>query len=324
MKAYIAFVFFLLVAGCNAKKDENVTKLETDSAMQTYCIGHSLIDLPDGYALRSGASGIFTPAQDAVESATIDLLVKPVADQATFVAIVKARHAELAAVQHGETDKLMLSQEIGNGGMLYRVREIDDAYQSEVHWLLADQYVSATIHSYKNQFKEAELLLLAFMGNIIAQPSTPNASSAFCLSGVAVSGKYRKESASLHFKSAKTPNIAFSVDVDAFSPDDGESLLQRVGGPNSLLRKFKAKESVLRKGELKIAGMRAQEWGASIMLGEEEDEKEVGFTLETMRPVPSSAAPKIHLEMTVKGDAAHDEHGATALWDSVTKTIRPR
>jgi hypothetical protein len=323
MKALIFFTVILL-PGCDVRKTDHIVALKMDPARQTHCIGHNLIDLPAGYALRSGAAGLFTPAQDAVESARIDLLVKPVADQTAFAVLVKSRHAELAAVQRGETDKLMLSQEIPNGGTLYRVREIDDAYQSELHWFLAGQYLIATIHSYKNQFKEAELLLLAFVANIASQPSPTEASAGFCLSGLVVGGTYRKESVTLHFKSTRTPDIAFSLDVDTFTPDDTESLLQRVGGPNSLLKKFQMKESVLRKGELKVAGMRAQEWGAFVMLGEEGNDKQLGFTLETMRPVPSSSSPKIHVEMSAKGGAARDERGAMAVWDSVTRTIRPR
>jgi hypothetical protein len=320
----VALIFILLVAGCDARKNDTVPNLKMNSPMKTQCIGHSLIDLPDGYALKSGAMAMFTPAQDAVESATIDLVVKPVADQAEFVALVKGRHTELAAVQHGDTDKLTLAQEITGGGMLYRVQEIDDAYQSEVHWLLADQHLSATIHSYKNQVKEAELLLLAFMKNITYLSSPTDVSAAFCFSQLAVGGKYRKESATLHFKSTQTPDIAFSVDVDTFRPDEAESLLQRVGGPNSLLRKFQVNESVLRKGEVTVAGMRAQEWGAAVLLGEDGDQKQLAFTLETMRPFPSPAAPQIHLEMEVKGSRAGDQSGAVALWNSVVKTIRQR
>lgn len=63
--------------------------------------------------------------------------------------------------------------------------------------------------------------------------------------------------------------------------------------------------------------------GASIELGEEK-EKQLGFTLETMRAAPSLTTPKIHFEMTVKGNSAKDEAGMLALWDGVTRTMRPR
>jgi hypothetical protein len=322
MRIFACSVLVLIAAGCDGKKTDDLAHSKMNPVMKTQCIGRSLVDLPDGYTLKTGASAMFTPIQDVVESAKIDLRITPITDKAAFVAQVKARHAELAAAGSGETDRLTLAREISDGGMLYRVREIDDAYQSEIHWLLRDQYLVATIHSYKNQMNEAEELLYSLMKNIAYQDEPTAASKAFCFSRVAVGGNYRAEAASLRFKNALRPDISFSVDVDTFRRDDTETLLQRVGGPNSLLRKFKAKESVLRKGELEVAGMRAQEWGASIMLGEDEDEKKLGLTLETMRSVPSPSAPKIHLEMDVSGRSAPDEKGALLLWDSVVRTIR--
>ncbi|MTV41518.1 T6SS immunity protein Tli4 family protein [Duganella radicis] len=305
------------------EKNDHITHLKTNSVMKTQCIGHSLVDLPDGYSLKSGASAAFTPLQDVVESARIDVRVKPAQSKSAFVAAVKARQAELADAGHGDTDKLTLTREMPDGAVLYRVNEIADAHQSEIHWLLRDQYLTATIHSYKNQAPQAEELLFALMKNIALQQAPNDMAESFCFSGLSVSGKYRAESATLRFRNIASPDVAFSIDVNTFRPDDAESLLQRVGGSGSLLRKFQAGESVLRKGELTVAGMQAQEWGASIKLGEEE-EKQLDFTLETMRPVPSPAAPKIHFEMTVKGDSAKDESQALALWDRVTRTIRPR
>lgn len=323
MKLLVSIFFCLLVVGCDARKNDPVTHIKTNSVMKTHCIGRSLVDLPDGYGLKSGASAAFTPLQDAVESARIDVRVKPVEGRNAFATALKARQAELADAGHGDTDKLTLTRELPDGAVLYRVNEIADAYQSEVHWLLRDQYLVATIHSYKNQAPQAEELLFALMKNIAPQETQSDAPGAFCFSGLSVSGAYRAESATLRFKNSASPDITFAVDVDTFRPDDPEQLLQRVGGPGSLLRKFDARESVLRKGELKVSGMKAQEWGASIELGEEK-EKQLGFTLETMRAVPSLTAPKIHFEMTVKGNSAKDEAGMLALWDGVTRTIRPR
>ncbi|NYE59793.1 hypothetical protein FHW58_000945 [Duganella sp. 1224] len=323
MKFFVSVFFFLLVVGCDARKNAPVTHIKTNSVMKTQCIGRSLVDLPDGYGLKSGASAAFTPQQVAVESARIDVRVKPIENQTAFVAAIKTRQAELADASHGETDKLTLTRELPDGAVLYRVNEIADAYQSEIHWLLRDQYLVATIHSYKNQAPQAEELLFALMKNIAPQETPNDAPGSFCFSGLSVSGSYRAESATLRFKNPASPDIVFAVDVDTFRPDDAESLLQRVGGPDSLLRKFEARESVLRKGELTVSGMKAQEWGASVELGEEK-EKQLGFTLETMRAAPSPAAPKIHFEMTVKGNSAKDEAGMLALWDSVTRTIRPR
>ncbi|MTV40024.1 T6SS immunity protein Tli4 family protein [Duganella radicis] len=255
--------------------------------------------------------------------ASIDLIVEEKTSQTAFAKRVKERQAALAEVNHGNMDKLVLSQETGDGGMLFRVNEIDDAYKSEVHWLLHDRYLIARIDSYNNQVKSAEALLLEFKRNVEYVQSPSDLPGTFCLGDVAVKGRYRSESASLGYRSTAS-EITFALDFDTFRKDDTESLLQRVGGKDSLLRKFQAKEKVLRKSEHTVAGMRAQEWGASVVLGEDGGEKQVSFALETMRPVPSVAAPKIHLEMDAKGSGTQDEKGLLALWDSVTRTIRMR
>ncbi|MYM66910.1 hypothetical protein GTP45_08725 [Pseudoduganella sp. FT55W] len=322
MKQTILLVFILLVAGCDATKKTS-EKLKMTSAMNTHCVGHSLIDLPDGYASSPGALGIFVPIQDRVTDASIDLVVEEKTNQAAFAKLVKERQVALAGVDHGNMDKLVLSQETGDGGMLFRVNEIDDAYKSEVHWLLHDRHLVARIDSYNNQVKSAEALLLEFKSNVEYMRSAKELPGAFCLGEIAVKGRYRSESASLGYRS-NASKISFALDFDTFRKDDTESLLQRVGGKDSLLRKFQAKEKVLRKKELTVAGMRAQEWGASVLLGDDDSEKQASFALETMRPVPSVSAPKIHLEMNAQGSDAQDEEGLITLWDNVTKTIRMR
>lgn len=261
MKLFVGIFVCLLAVGCDARKNDPVTYIKKNSVMKTQCIGRSLVDLPDGYGLKSGASAAFTPLQDVVESGRIDVRVKPMESQTGFVAALKARQAELADASHGDTDKLTLTRELPDGAVLYRVNEIADAHQSEVHWLLRDQYLIATIHSYKNQAPQAEELLFALMKNIAPQETPNDAPGSFCFSGLSLSGKYRAESATLRFKNSVSPDITFAVDIDTFRPDDAEPLLQRVGGPGSLLRKFDAGESVLRKGELTVSGMKAQEWG---------------------------------------------------------------
>jgi hypothetical protein len=323
MKAYTAFVFFLLVAGCNARKDENVTKLKMDSAMQTHCIGHSVVDLPDGYSLKSGAVATFLPDQDAVKDAKIDLLLASGVDAATFEKEVAARHAELIAADGGTTNNLTHIQKLENGGTLFRVRVINDAYKTQIHFMLNDNYLVAKIKSYNNQVLKSEALLIDFVKRIGSANSIESVSD-FCLGDLAVKGQYRSESATLLFADPAVPDIVFSADVNTYVVEPQESLLQRLDGPNSLLKKFDVRESVLRKGERKVANMRAQEWLASVKLGENRDQKQLGFNLETMRPNPSPATPKIHWEMEVTGSQAMDEKGALQLWDSVTGSIRSR
>lgn len=316
-------VVALLAGGCDSKKHEKISIPKVNLAMKTHCIGRSLIDLPKGYVLAGGALGIFTPDQTEVEDASIDLMISPDTTAADFEEKLASRHAELASSGDDTTDKLVLVKKIDGGGTLFRTLEIGDAYDSEIHLLLHRSYMVARISSYHNQAEKAEALALDILFKLEPVPSPANPRpEAFCYGGMGINGKFRSESARLRFVDRERPDITFSVGVDTYAPTRGDTLLQRIDGPNSLLKKFDLRESVLRKGELKVSGMRAQEWLGSFKMGENRDEKELNFHMETMRPIPSPAAPEIHLEMEVKGNSALDEKGAIALWDSVIKTIR--
>jgi len=167
-------------------------------------------------------------------------------------------------------------------------------------------------------------MLLEFLHNVVVPADTNDLRTAFCLGDVVVKGNYRAESSSFNFRSLATADTVFSLDIDTYGKDGTESLHQRMAGTNALLKKFGVKESVLRKSENSIAGMRAQEWAAAIRPGEHGSAQDLQFILETKRPQPSPATPKIYLEMQVVGRSALDETGALALWATVTKSIRPR
>lgn len=319
----ILVVVALLTVGCDAKKNENIAIPKMNLAMKTHCIGRSLIDLPEGYALEGGALGIFRLDQNEIKNASIDLMISPDTTAADFEKQLSARHAELASSGDDTTDKLVLVKKIDGGGTLFRTLAIGDAYDSEIHLLLHHSYLVAKISSYHNQAEKAEALALAMLAKIEPVQSPANRRpDAFCYGGLAINGKFRSESATLHFDNAERPDITFTVGVDTYAPTTSDTLLQRMGGSNSLLKKFDLRESILRKGELKVARMRAQEWLGSFKMGENRDEKELNFYVETMRSTPSPAAPEIHLEMETKGNSALDEKNAMALWDSVIKTIR--
>lgn len=318
MKFILALAFALFMAGCDAEKN-HTTQIKMNGAMKSHCLGHSLIDLPDEYSLKSAVTATFTPDQNLVEDGDIDLLVEPESDKKKFSQRIAERHAELVA-DSGISSKLSQVLDMADDGKLFRVQIIDDAYRSEVHWMLNGTYLIASIKSFKNQVVQAETMLLDFVRNVEQQPDA--GSSSFCLGGVTVKGKYRSELASFHFASAQKPDTSFAVDVNTYEKDDKESLHQRLGGPDSLFKKFNIKESVLRKAEISVAGMRAQEWSSVIRPGEKDSDQDLSFLLETMRPIPSPSTPKIHLEMDVTGPSAHDEKAALAIWDSVVKTMR--
>lgn len=320
MKFILGLALAVLVLGCGHDKNDSIIQTEMNSTLKSHCLGHSIIDLPEEYSLKSGVTASFTPDQNEVEDGNIDLVLKPQTDPAGFKKQVAERHAELAD-DTGMTSKLSQARDLPGGAKLFRVQVIDDAYRSELHWMLNGSYLVATIKSFKNQVAQAETMLLDFSHLVEYRKADGAPPASFYLDGIAVKGKYRSELASFVFASAKAPDISFSVDVNTYEKDDAESLHQRLAGPNALLGKFNIKESVLRKAERNVAGMRAQEWGSVIRPGEKGNDQDLSFLLETIRPVPSAAAPKIHLEMDVTGKSANDQKGALALWDRVVGTI---
>jgi hypothetical protein len=320
---FIVFLAIILLVGCDAGENKLTSQIKINTAMKSHCIGRSLIDLPEDYVLKAGVAATFTPDQHEVEDGNIDLVVMPNVNITGFQQKLAARRAELTD-DAGMTSKLSLIRDLPSSGKLFRVHIIEDAYRSEVHWMLDGTYMIASIKSFKNQVELAETMLLDFVKSVELADRRESSSASFCLAGAVVKGKYRDEFASFHFAPINSSEISFSADVSTYEKDDSETLHQRLGGPNSLMQKFNIKESILRKSEKSIAGMRAEEWVSSIRPGEKGSDRDLSFLLETMRSTPSPAAPKIHLEMDLTGHAARDEVTSLALWDKITRTIRLR
>lgn len=310
----------VLLGGCSNEKNGISVRTKINGAMRSHCLGHTVINLPVAFSSKSGSTASFTPDQNEVEDGNIDLVLKPQTDVAAFKKEVAEGHAELAD-DADMTSKLTQASEIPGGGKLFRIQIIDDAYRSELHWMLNSTYLVATIKSYKNQVAPAEKMLLAFSHLVENQQAVGVPSASFCLDEVIVKGRYRSELASFVFASAQVPDISFSMDANTYEKDDAESMHQRLGAPDALLSKFNIRESVLRKAERNVAGMRAQEWVSVVKPGEKGNDQDLSFLLETIRPVPSAAAPKIHMEMDVTGISANDPKAALALWDRVVGTI---
>lgn len=123
----------------------------------------------------------------------------------------------------------------------------------------------------------------------------------------------------------------FEVDIDTYVPDDRVRLLERMSGPASLLKVFDVGHTVFRSGERTVAGMRAQEWLGLVPTGTDEDGKGFQFTMETLRPLPGEATPRLNvtfetaqpLENGSSTKALISEDEAIQLWDSVIVSLRP-
>jgi hypothetical protein len=327
------YILLALGAGCGQKNEENSKVPTVIKEMQTHCIGRHLVDLPTGFELTDGATSIFKQANAPVDAPTIDVITRASGiTRAEFAKKVKKRRTEIVAAADDTTDILKEMKSIGDNATLFRILQIGDAYISELHILKGDRYLSMTTDSFHNQFLEAETRLADFSKNVALDSASADSHPGFCLGPVVIQGQYVKEYATFSFRSRLQPDVLLSVDVDTYLPDEAETLLHRVSGPGSLLKKFDVRNKVLREGELKVGGMRAQEWLSWAKLGDDRDKKQFAFALETTRAKPSPAQPHIHVELAtgqqdLKGDnhtnSLSDEE-AISLWDSIVKSIRLR
>ncbi len=304
-----------------------------NAKMETFCIGHHLIDIPNGFTPMTPFSAIFRAKKGHIDASTIDFNVYAVGSTpATFSAMIDKRHGEIVAFRRDNTNILKDVISKGPDSALFRILQIEDSYSSELHMRKDDFYFMARADSYEGHYDEAEADLSAFAQNIVGVKDVSNRPPGFCLGNVVVQGIYEVESTSITFRTDERPDITLTVDIDTYALNEPETLLQRVSGKNSLLEIFDARHKVLRKGDLDVAGMHAQEWLGSVKLGENRDRKQFGFAFETRRPKPGPATPRIHIELDTgqndrngkrRENSLTDEQ-AMVLWDSIIESIRLR
>lgn len=330
--AMIAIICSL--AGCSGKAKEEKIVLKEFTEKQTHCFGHSLIELPADFFPGDGATASFSTVGNAQTSQKIDLtFVSQKSSESQFIQKVAARRAEILENAQPDLGALKGDTAVGSIAHMFTVNVIEQSYETELHILLGGNYVILTTDSYHNAFAAGERRLIDFMAQMKSSPKDAVSDSDYCLGGLAISGKFSQESSNHRYLSQRFPDVSFGIESNTYAPNERQSLLERVEGPGSLLRKFDAKNHVMRKGDLQIASMKAQEWLSWIVLGDgDEKKKQYGFALETMRPIPSPAQPRIHVEMdSGQPDAEGNQHDnslsdteAVAIWDIASKSIRSR
>lgn len=330
---YLPAAIGVLVAGClacNVKEQKFVPIIEKT---ETVCLGHHLFDLPRDFVPVVPIAAVFNPASANSGQSPIDVSV--MAERVTpaaFAAAVSGRRSEILRLSHRSTD-ILKDSKTAQDSTLFQIQRIGESYTSELHFLKTNLHIAAELKSYEGRFREAEASLFAFEKNVLSTDQGARfGETGFCIGPVVVNGRNKEESVSVTFRSKERRDIVITIEVDSYSRNDPVTLLDRMSGPNSLLSIFDARNDVLRKRELKVAGMRAQEWLGSVKLGENRTKKQFGFALETMRASPSQAAPRIHIGMDSGQNDAHgnkhensmSDEEATAFWDALVKSIRPR
>lgn len=318
--------------GCtgNTKEERPVSKEFNEK--KTFCFAHSLIDLPADFFPVDGTTASFATVGNVRPSQRINLtVVSQKLSEQQFVLKVALRRAEILENAQLDLGALKGDRAIADSAHLFSINVIEQSYETELHIFLAGNYLILTTDSYDNQFVAGERRLVDFLKEM--KSTVDHADAGYCLGNITISGKFAQESSSHRYLSQRYPDVSFSIDSNTYASNERQSLLERVDGPGSLLRKFDVKNHVMRKGEILVASMKAQEWLSWVILGDGDDKrKQYGFTLETMRPVPSPAQPRIHVEMdSGQPDVAGNPLGnslsdadAITMWDVASKSIRSR
>jgi hypothetical protein len=325
MKKILLSGMAVLLTACSLVEAKPVAPISKE--VRAVCMGRHQMELPKDFEQAMGSSSIFTPPGLTDAGAPIDVVVKAAGmGPAEFQRQVELRRGALLAAGRKATNVLKEVVQVSKEAVIFRVMEIDDAYNDELHLLRDGVYIVASTDSYENSYVKAEARLVEFAGHVEKAGDGANAAKGFCLGPVVVNGRYAGEYGKLSFRSKAAPEVQVSVVVDTYTPDESKSLLQRVSGGDSLLTRMGVHPKVLRKGELQVAGMNAQEWLAWIQPEEDSARKQYSFALETRRPAPGPLQPSLHLEFDAgrRGESGLTQEQAVALWDSVSRSIRPR
>lgn len=338
IKCFFAVIISVVaIIGC----DRNDKRSEILSAEQekvaAMCFGRNKITVPDDFFIGKGMSGVFgVPNKlDSNEPWEIELQLESAGlTEFDFHNRISARKAYLDRVTSGNIDKVTESRSVGPSSHIIHVNNINQAYTSELHALIGGVYLTASVESYHDQFREAEAQLIFFIKNITEKAAPADGDSTggrYCFGALTINGMFNKEHVALLLRSKRRPDITINLTSDTYIPDARKTLLQRVDEGKSLLVTLNSDSKVIREGTLQVASMEAQEWLGWMMLGDGEDRhKQYGFKLQTRRPDPSPAKPQISIELVAGApeeggtprplslDEAHLIH----LWDNMIRSIR--
>jgi hypothetical protein len=332
LKVCFAVTFLLLIcSACEVKSGGKGRIMSKPLPVTTHCVGRNLVDIPSSFVLAGGVSGTFKILAAPDQDPPIELIAH--SDEMTpaqFTSAVMKRRAELQEAGSSAANILELDKEVGQHASLFRFMRIKEAFVSEINFLEGSTFVTLSLNSFRGGFLKAEESLMKFMAQVKQLDSSNCAGKRFCVGTVGVSGEFKEESAHVRFYDSEDTGSAFDFLINTFQPDPEIPLLKRISGADSLLKKFDTQHKVLRERELTVAGMAAQEWLGSILLGTEQNQKQFGFAMETMRSSPAMNRPRIWLAFdtgqpqengAMNSKVIQDEE-ALRLWDTVTNSIR--
>lgn len=298
------------------------------ASFATHCLARSNFQLPDIFLPSNVAPGYFKKSIHAGKDDPFDVVIETdKLAKIDFEKNIALRSASLKVSAIPDLDILRMEKKLSQTATLFRIQQVEEAYQNELHFLLNDSKVIVKLDSFHNTYYAAEDRLIKFMSDFIIQGN--GSEPGFCLGPLSIRGDFVDESGKSYWRD--NAGNTFDIKIDTFGTNASRLLLERMAGPDSLLSLFHIGHTVLRARERTVAGMRAQEWLGWTNLGENRNEKTFKFVLETIRPTGGRATPRIQLTFDsaqkledgteTKTNLSDDE--AMAIWDKVVDSIQP-
>lgn len=324
-------VILVIVCGCTEKNGGAEVEKQNEELLVQHCAGRLVLQLPGSFSISPIVTGVFKEDGYGLESEPLNVSVVAREVPLNLSSEVQSRNAEIEKGASANVNVLRSKKELDDGVTIFRIQRVDDAFASEILFLRGSSLISARVNSYNGEYLAAEERLSRFAKKIYTMSGTSASEEnvGFCLGPVVVKGDYVVEKGQFQFKDERGEQ--FELRVDTYASNEPVSLLERMSGPQSLLRSFNVPYEVYRSKERTIGGMRGQEWLGSMQVAEEGNEA-FQFVLETHRQKPGKSAPSFKLtfetaqplEDGTQTKTMISQSDAIQRWDRIVNSVHIR
>ena len=352
----LATCLVLPMAACNRNKsftsEENARVSESIREFGTRCVGRYLIDVPKN-VMTFGSAKLQGVEFEATPMSEEEFFRGISAREAKLKSTINLLHGYRVLYEHDVVPGLRtshyfvsLSNPEGQPSDMLRTIEAyrwDRGYQIKLQVEGTDSinsvYVQenrATPYGIPDQFRKNDIpektrLVIDLLNRVQGRDENiiPDEPGVCFLGGFLRGGAAGKESITSQFVLRHRTDVSFDLQTDS-DIRESTTLLERGGSINNVLDHNDGR--TIRKGPVTLPGMQAEEW---LMAGTTTlDVPGHHLTLEANSKIGSPKTPLVTLDMdtgsvnSVQRDhidkASMTEGEAVALWDAVSKTLRPR
>lgn len=346
-----------LVSACNREKSmteqEKATVHALTTGLETRCMGRYLIDLPKN--IRTfGDSVIERVRFEAIPASKAEFLQNISAREANLKSLVNLSGGYRVLYEHGVVPAIpdsyyfvSLDNPEGQSSDMPRIVEAyrwDRGYQIRLQSKAIDMVNSVYVRKTKgtpydtgseliNDVPEKKRLVFGFLGRAEGRDETtiPTVPGVCFLGGFLHGRAGEREDLSGQYYLHDKQDVNFVLETTSFIREK-TTLLQRGDSINDALKERNG--HTVRKGVVDLPGMQAEEWlmaGTTYLYIPGHH-----FVLEANSKTGSALTPLLELDLDTgdtmpkdwQGDpprkASLTENEAVALWDAVSRTLRPR